>query len=163
MPHHFAVWRTSSRCSDGYPYLSTFTAAQDARWPLPQADLTNMAILIRSPHPSVRQGRVVRSCTVSAYTIYLPGSKPEVITSTAPATECLHARVARMRLLYESHPRTPIAVRWCLRSSIVRRSEPPSPGSPHGPGPGRDSLLEFHAQPLGCLHAWVWHVLVMHG
>ena len=45
MPHHFAVWRTSSRCSDGFPYLSTVTAAQDARWPSPQADLTNMAIL----------------------------------------------------------------------------------------------------------------------
>ena len=62
----------------------------------------------------------------------LHGSKQEVITSTAPATECLHARVARMRLLYESHPRTPIAVTWCLRSSVVPRTEPPPPGSPHG-------------------------------
>ena len=45
----------------------------------------------------------------------LPGRKPEVFTSRARGTECLHARVARMRLMYESHPRTPIAVRWCLR------------------------------------------------
>ena len=37
-----------------------------------------------------------------------------------------------MRLLYESHPRTPIAVTWCLRSSVVPRTEPPPPGSPHG-------------------------------
>ena len=45
----------------------------------------------------------------------LPGRNPEVFTSRARGTECLHARVARMRLMYESHPRTPIAVRWCLR------------------------------------------------
>ena len=30
---------------------------------------------VGSPHPIVRQGRVVRSCTVSAYTIYLEVSR----------------------------------------------------------------------------------------
>jgi hypothetical protein len=54
---------------------------------------------------------------------HLPGSTPEVITSTAPASaaECLHARVARLRLLYESHPRTPMAVRWFFLESIIHR------------------------------------------
>ncbi len=61
---------------------------------------------------NVREGRGIMH-SLDVY--HLACTKPEVITLRAPATECLHARVARMRLLYESHPRTPIAVRWCLR------------------------------------------------
>jgi hypothetical protein len=78
--------------------------------------------------PPKRQAR--SSCaTVHGLGVYhLPGSKPEVIASTAPATECLHACKARMRLLYESHPRTPIAEeinddtgRSCVQGTRQRR------------------------------------------
>ena len=112
MPHRFAVWRTSARCLVGYSYFSTFSAAQDARWPSPQADFANMAIV---SDPTQTSGKA-EFCDHAR-----SRRMPEVITSRAPATECLHAhaRVARMSWL-KSHPRTPIAFRWCLYS--IRRA-----------------------------------------
>ncbi len=106
------------------------------------ADLASMAILFYQIPPK-RQAR--SSCAIihglDAY--HLPGIKPEAITSRAPATECLHAhaRVTRMSWLYESRPRDPIAARWCLRRSVVPRSDPPSPGSPHGATPKRSRFV----------------------
>jgi hypothetical protein len=86
MPYLFAVWRTSSRYADACSYLSTFSAAQDARWPSPQADLANMANLFCLIPPK-RQAR--SSCAIMhGLSVY---HLPEVITSGAPATECLHA------------------------------------------------------------------------
>ena len=141
MPHHFAVWRTSARCSDGYPYLSTFSAAQDARWPSPQADLTNMAILSEPK----RQAR--SSCAImhGLYVHHLPGAKPEVITSRAPATECLHAFVVRV---------WPLDPDSCQMVLVL---DPPCrvPNRlPQGLLMGGDLSLELHTQPLGCVHAW---------
>ncbi len=69
---------------------------QDARWPSSQADLTNMAIL---SDPTPTSGKVDCAIMHGLDVYQLPGSKPEVIKSRAPATECLHARVARMRLM----------------------------------------------------------------
>ena len=99
-------------------------------------------------HPNVRQGRVVRSCTVSTYA----GSNHV----KSPATECLHAhaRVARMSWLYGSDPRTPIACRWCLYSirRAAFRTAFPRVSSWCDAERG-DSLLEFHAHRW-CVHAW---------
>ena len=138
MPHHFAVWRTSARCSDGYPYLSTFSAAQDARWPSPQADLTNMAIL----SDPKRQAR--SSCAImhGLYVHHLPGAKPEVITSRAPATECLHVFVVRV---------WPLDPDSCQMVLVL---DPPCrvPNRlPQGLLMGGDLSLELHTQPLGCV------------
>ena len=92
---------------------------------------------------------------------------PEVITSRAPATECLHAhaRVARMSwLLYGSDPRTPIACRWCLYSIRRAAFRTAFPGVSSWCDAERgDSLLEFHAHRWGaCMHGAL-HVLVIHG
>ena len=138
MPHHFAVWRTSARCSDEYPYLSTFSAAQDARWPSPQADFTNMAIL----SDPKRQAR--SSCAImhGLYVHHLPGAKPEVITSRAPATECLHAFVVRV---------WPLDPDSCQMVLVL---DPPCrvPNRlPQGLLMGGDLSLELHTQPLGCV------------
>ena len=63
--------------------------------------------------------RIMHSLDV--YFVYhAPGSMPEVIASRAPATECLHARVARMRLLYESHPPDPDGCQMVL--ALIRRA-----------------------------------------
>ena len=160
MPHRFAVWRTSSRSSDGYSYSSTFSAAQDARWPSPQADLANMAIV---SDPTQTSGNLKAALCEHARSRRMP----EVITSRAPATECLHAhaRVARMSwLLYGSGPRTPIACRWCLysiRRAAFRTAFPRV--SSWCDAERRDSLLEFHAHLWGaCIHGAL-HVLVIHG
>ena len=64
-----------------------------------------------------------------------------------------------MRLLYESGPLDPDSCQ------MVLVLDPPCrvPNRlPQGLLMGRDSLLEFHAQSLRCVHG-VWHVLVMHG
>ena len=93
---------------------------------------------------------------------HLPGTKPEVITSRAPATECLHAhaRVARMSwLLYGSDPPDPDSMQMVL---VLDPSCRVPKRLPQGLLMGGDSLFEFHAQPLGCMHG-VWHVLVIHG
>ena len=145
MPHRFAVWRTSSRFSDGYSYSSTFSAAQDARWPSPQADLANMAIV---SDPTQTSGKAALCDHARSR------RKPEVITSRAPATECLHAhaRVARMSwLLYGSDPPDPDSMQMVL---VLDPSCRVPNRLPQGLLMGRDSLLEFHAQPLGCVHAW---------
>ena len=148
----------SSRYADGYSYLSTFSAAQDARWPSPQADLANMAIV---SDPTQTSGKAALCDHARSR------RKPEVITSRAPATECLHAhaRVARMSwLLYGSDPRTPIACRWCLysiRRAAFRTAFPRV--SSWCDAERRDSLLEFHAHLWGaCIHGAL-HVLVIHG
>ena len=172
MPLRFAVWRTASRCSDGYPHLSSFSAAQDARWSSHQADL---AICLFYQIPPERQTK--SSCAIihglgvydylevsqklscqeplplsaclhmHAYAM-LEGGRTSTVSSLGresrgplwqayPISVCLWAAVvpdlyargggsnssansdlrvceARMSLLYESLPRTPIPVRWCF-------------------------------------------------
>jgi hypothetical protein len=91
---------------------------------------------------------------------HLPGSKPEVITSTAPAIECLHARVARMRLLYESHPPDPDGCQMVL--ALIRRA------AFRTAFPRVSSWVEIRCSSStrnrwGIRMHGVWHVLFMHG
>jgi hypothetical protein len=101
--------------------LITFSAAQDARWPSPQADFANMAIV---SDPTQTSGKAELCDHARSRRM------PEVITSRAPGTECLHAhaRVARMSWLYEAHPRHS---RVSLRNGPFRII-PDSPRSPQG-------------------------------
>ena len=144
MPHRFAVWRTSSRFSDGYSYSSTFSAAQDARWPSPQADLANMAIV---SDPTQTSGKAALCEHARSRRM------PEVITSRAPATECLHAhaRVARMSwLLYTGlTPGPRLHADGACTRSVVPRSEPPSPGSPHGATPNVEIRCSSSTRTVG--------------
>ena len=149
MPHRFAVWRTSSRFSDGYSYSSTFSAAQDARWPSPQADLANMAIV---SDPTQTSGKAALCDHARSR------RKPEVITSRAPATECLHAhaRVARMSwLLYGSDPPDPDSMQMVL---VLDPSCRVPNRLPQGLLMVRRRTWRFVARvpraPLGCVHAW---------
>ncbi len=158
MPHHFAVWRTLSRFSDGYPYLSTLSAAQDARWPSPLEsrlyEYGNMAILSKHQPRS--------SCAIMhGLDVYqLPGRNPEIFTSRARGTECLHARVARMRLMYESHPPDPD------RCQMVLVLDPPCrvPNRlPQGLLVVRRHRLRFVARVPRAQHARGWDVPLIHG
>ena len=85
MPHHFAICRTASQCSDGY--LGTFSAAQDARWSSHQADLAICLFY----HPTQTSGKLELCDHARSRRMPLSGSKPEVLISRAPVTECLHA------------------------------------------------------------------------
>ncbi len=158
MPHRFAVCRTSSRCLDGYPYLSTFTAAQDARWPSPQADLTNMAIL--SDPPPNRQASSICAIMHGLGVYHLPGTKPEVITSRPPATECLHARVAPDAFVVRVWPLDPDSCQMVL--ALIHRAGFLTAFS------RVSSWVEIRCSSSArnrwgvCIHG-VWHVLVMHG
>jgi hypothetical protein len=158
MPHRFAVWCTSSRYSHGYSYLSAFSAAHDARWPSPQADLANMAVV---SDPTKTSGKA-ELCDHER-SRRMPEVITEVITSRAPATECLHAHahVGRMSWLYESHPRTPIAFRWCFFSICRAAFRTAFPRVSSWCDTERsDSLLELHAHRWGaCMHG-VWHMRV---
>ena len=122
-----------------------------------EADLANMAIV---SDPTQTSGRAALCDHARSR------RKPEVITSRAPATECLHAhaRVARMSWLYGSDPRTPIACTWCLytiRRAAFQIAFPRV--SSWCDAERRDSLLEFHAHRWGaCIHGAL-HVLVIHG
>ena len=126
--------------------------------------LSDMSIL---SHPTQTSGKVELCDHARSRRMPLSGSKPEVLISRAPATECLHAhaRVARMSwLLYGSDPRTPIACRWCLYSirRAAFRTAFPRVSSWCDAERG-DSLLEFHAHRWGaCMHGAL-HVLVIHG
>ena len=147
LAHLISIFKRIAVC------LSAFTAAQDARWPSPQADLANIAIY---QIPPKRQGRSSFAIMHSLDVYHLPGSKPEVITSRAPATECLHARVlvARMRLVVQVSPPDPDSCQMVLalisRTAFSRESA------------WVEIRCLFHAQPLRCVHG-VWHVLVIHG
>jgi hypothetical protein len=87
--------------------LSTFSAAQYAPWPSPRADLRYRYL----SEPTL--GKVEFCDHAQSRRNHLPGRKPEVIMSRAPATECLHA-----------HAR--------LRSSVEPRAEPRSRHLPQG-------------------------------
>ena len=78
------------------------------------------------------------------YVHHLPGAKPVVITSRAPATECLHAFVVRV---------WPLDPDSCQMVLVL---DPPCrvPNRlPQGLLMGGDLSLELHTQPLGCVHA----------
>ncbi len=113
LAHLISIFKRIAVC------LSAFTAAQDARRPSPQADLANIAIY---QIPPKRQGRSSFAIMHNLDVYHLPGSKPEEITSRAPATECLHARVlvARMRLVVRVSPPDPDSCQMVL--ALIRRA-----------------------------------------
>jgi hypothetical protein len=143
------------RCSDhlgsdiGYPYFEQLFSCAGRSLAVTSRRLDEYGRSIRS-HPTVRKGRVVLMHGLDAY--HLPERKPEVITSRAPATECVHARVARMRMLYESHRRTPASDGACVDPSCCVPN-----CLPQGRRMVRHQRSRFTAQvplePLGCVHA----------
>jgi hypothetical protein len=63
----------------------------------------------------------------------------------------MHASTARMRLCVRVSPPDSDSCQMVL--ALIRSCRVPN-HLPQGLLMGRDSLLEFHAQPLGCVHAW---------
>jgi len=94
MPHRFAVWRTASRCSDRYPHLSSFSAAQDARWSSHQADLE---ICLFYQIPPERQAKSI--CAIihglGVYH-YLEVSQKLSCQEPLPLSACLHMHAYAM-------------------------------------------------------------------